>query len=74
MIDIPENVTLEWLGRSVVGVMHELRAIRSDLDMLTRIVIRVDHTVEALREDIRSLWLSQADLRRRIDALEDRQK
>jgi hypothetical protein len=40
--------------------------------MLIRLVTRIDHTLDALREDIRSLWLNQGDLRRRIEVLEER--
>ena len=45
--------------------------MRADMDMLIRSVIRRDHTVDAMREDIKTLWLSQADLGRRIEALEE---
>jgi hypothetical protein len=75
MTDIPDNVTLEWIARHLVEFRDEtrgeLRALRRDVDMLTRIVLRLDSTVDALREDIKSLWLGQGDLRRRIEALEE---
>jgi hypothetical protein len=54
------------------AICDDMRAMRTDIDMLTRIVLRVDHTVDALREDIKSLWLSQGDLRRRLERLEER--
>jgi hypothetical protein len=73
--DLPETVTLEWIARHLVEFRDEtrgeLRALRRDVDMLTRIVLRLDNTVDALREDIKSLWLGQGDLRRRIEALEE---
>ena len=75
MTDIPDSVTNEWLARHLVEFREEtrveLRALRRDVEMLTRIVLRVDSTVDALREDIKSLWLGQGDLRRRIEALEE---
>lgn len=75
MTDLPETVTLEWIARHLVEFRDEtraeLRALRRDVDMLTRIVLRLDSTVDALREDIKSLWLGQGDLRRRIEALEE---
>jgi hypothetical protein len=46
--------------------------MRRDLDMTIRLVTRVDHTLNALREDVRDLWLGQGELRRRIEALEER--
>jgi hypothetical protein len=63
--------SLEFISRQLDRVLDELRTLRRDVDMLTRIVLRVDSTVDALREDIKSLWLGQGDLRRRIEALEE---
>lgn len=71
---IPDNATLEWIVRHLIEfrqeVRDEIRALRRDMDTLSRIVLRLDNTVDALREDIKSLWLSQGDLRLRIEALE----
>jgi hypothetical protein len=73
MTEPPENVTLDWLGRQFTAQRDDLRALRTDMDMLIRLVTRVDHTLDAVREDIRSLWSQHGDLRRRIEALEGRQ-
>lgn len=64
--------TLEFLGQQQERILSELRGLRNDMDMLIRIVTRLDHTVDAMREDIRTLWLSQGDLRRRLEALESK--
>jgi hypothetical protein len=83
MTEIPENVDLHWLARDLVEFRQETRAdvtamraeiaaMRRDLDMTIRLVTRVDHTLNALREDVRDLWLGQGELRRRIEALEER--
>ena len=69
---MPTEPSLEFLGRQMEQVLTETRGMRQDMDMLIRLVTRVDHTVDALREDIRTLWLSQGDLRRRIEALEEK--
>lgn len=66
------EVTLEFLAQQQVRILTELRTLRTDMDMLIRIVTRLDTTVDALREDIRTLWLSQGDLRRRLEALESK--
>ena len=73
MTEPPENVTLDWLGRQFTAQRDDLRALRTDMDMLIRLVTRVDHTLDAVREDIRSLWSQSGDLRRRVEALEGRQ-
>jgi hypothetical protein len=69
---VPTEPSLEFLGRQMEQVLTETRGMRQDMDMLIRLVTRVDHTVDAMREDIRTLWLSQGDLRRRIEALEEK--
>jgi hypothetical protein len=68
--DIPDNVDIKFVSRQLERVLSEMRTLRQDMDMLVRIATRVDHTVDAVREDIRTLWLSQGDLRRRLEALE----
>ena len=74
MTEVPDNVDLNWIARQVVALRDDNRALRADMDMPIRIVTRLDHTVDALREDVRTLWLSQGDLRRRLEALEAAQK
>ncbi len=73
MTELPKNVTLDWLGWQFMAQRDDLRALRTDMDMLIRLVTRVDHTLDAVREDIRSPWSQHGDLRRRIEALEGRQ-
>jgi hypothetical protein len=68
-----DEVSIEFVSRQLDRVLTEMRGLRQDIDMLTRIVLRLDSTVDALREDVKTLWLSQGDLRRRIEALEARQ-
>jgi hypothetical protein len=70
MTEPPENVTLDWLGRQFTAQRDDLRALRTDMDMLIRLVTRVDRTLYAVREDIRSPWSQNGDLRRRIESLE----
>jgi hypothetical protein len=67
-----DEVSIEFVSRQLDRVLTEIRGLRQDIDMLTRIVLRLDSTVDALREDVKTLWLSQGDLRRRIEALEAR--
>src|SRR5271166_2976734 len=74
MSEVPDNVDLNWIARQIVALRDDSRASRADMDMLIRIVTRLDHTVDAFREDVRTLWLNQGDLRRRLEALEAAQK
>jgi hypothetical protein len=68
--DLPDNVTLEWIGRELLGLRADVRSMRTDMDLLIRSVIRLDQSVDAMRADMRDLWLGQGELRRRIEALE----
>jgi predicted RNase H-like nuclease (RuvC/YqgF family) len=84
--ELPENVDLRWLGRTLIGfrdemrdlgreVRHlkdEVRAVRSDLDLLVLRAMRIDTNVTALRDDIQTLFITQGDHRRRIEALEEK--
>jgi hypothetical protein len=59
MTDLPESVSLEWLGRQFLAQRDDLRSLRTDMDMLIRLVTRIDTTLDPVREDIRSLWRDQ---------------
>lgn len=72
MSELPDNVDLRWLGRRLIGLADDVKALRGDMDILTRIIVRLDRNVDAIREDIRTLWGSNRDLRDRIDRLETR--
>jgi hypothetical protein len=71
MTELPDNVTLEWIGRELLSMREDIRTLRRDMDILIRSVIRLDQTVDAMRADVRELWLGQGDLRRRIEVLEE---
>ena len=72
MTDIPESAGLNRIGRRLIALEDDSRALRADMDMLIRIVVRLDNAMNPLREDVRALWASQRGLRRRIEAVEDR--
>jgi hypothetical protein len=38
MTELPENVTLDWLGRQFMAQRDDLRGLRTDMDMLIRLV------------------------------------
>jgi hypothetical protein len=40
--DLPDNVTLEWLGRTAIAVRDDVRSLRDDLDRLIVITRRLD--------------------------------
>jgi hypothetical protein len=84
--DLPDNVDLRWIGRTLIEfrdeirdlgremrhLKDEVRAIRSDLDLLVLRVMRIDANVIALRDDVQTLFMTQGNLRRRVEALEEK--
>ena len=85
MTDIPDNVDLRWIARTLVSLRDEMaslrddvrdlkqevRRIREDLDVLTMRVIRVDANQTALRDDMRRLFEIHRELRGRVEGIEN---
>lgn len=65
-----ERASLEFLSRQSEQMLTEMRGMRQDMDMLIRLTTRVDNTINALRQDVQAFWLSQGELRRRLETLE----
>ena len=62
MTDIPDNVDLNWIARTLLALRDDvrdlkgdLRHVREDVDVVAMRVIRIDASVTALRDDIRDL-------------------
>ena len=62
MSDLPDNVDLAWIGRTLIALRDDvrdlkadLRHVRDDLDVVTMRVIRIDNAFAGLREDLRAL-------------------
>jgi len=86
MNDVPDNVDLQWIARTLVAIRDEqgamraelralkqdVRSIREDLDVLTMRVIRIDGQLQALRDDVQRLFEMHGDLRRRVEAIEQK--
>ena len=77
MTELPDNVDLRWIGRTLldmrdelVGLRTDVRRLREDFDLLVIRVMRIDSAVTALRDDVHTLFAAQRDLRQRVEALE----
>jgi hypothetical protein len=80
----PEIVSLEWLGRTLIGFREEMRGlkievrdlksdlrhVREDLDVATMRVIRIDTNLTALRDDVHTLIDLRRNLRERVETIE----
>ena len=86
MSDIPDNVDLTRIARTLVGqrdglaglradvrdMKADLRSIREDVGVLIMRFIRMDEQMHALPDDLRNVFEAQADLRRRVEDIESR--
>jgi predicted nucleic acid-binding Zn-ribbon protein len=78
MTDAPENVDLQWIGRTLITIQRDMRDIRADLqvtredqrsmraqvDVVVMTLLRVERNMTALGDEMR-------ELRNRINRLED---
>lgn len=63
MPTLPDNVTLEWIGRQLIE-------LRDDVRVMDAILRRVEHSQEADREERRGLFDAIRHVRERVDKLE----
>ena len=77
MTEVPDNVDLNWIARTLIGlrddvrdIKTDLRHVRDDLDVVTMRVIRIDNAVSGLRDQIRALDDLHRELRGRVETLE----
>jgi hypothetical protein len=78
MTELPENIDLQWIGRTLLAVQRDIRDVRTDqqtlhedhramrdqVDVLVMTSLRLERGMASLREDVR-------ELRDRINRLED---
>ncbi len=62
MSDLPDNVDLQWLGRTMIsmradiaGVREELAGVREDMMVMAAVLNRVDATVSRLVPELRAM-------------------
>ena len=70
MVDIPENVSLDWIARYLIALRGDLNSLRSDVEIIAAILRRVDNNQTAFREELRLLFDMHRNLRSRVDTIE----
>ena len=55
MVELPENVTLEWIGQQLIKMQRDLEALRDDAAVEAAILRRVENNQVADRAEWRSL-------------------
>ena len=71
MTELPENVDLQWIGKTLIALQRDVRDMREDqrvmreqVDVVVMTSLRLERGLISLRDDVR-------DLRDRINRLED---
>jgi hypothetical protein len=70
MTDVPDNIELNWIARTLLAMRRDLQSLRTDVDIMAAILRRVDDNQNAFREEARLLFDMHRDLRSRVDAIE----
>lgn len=74
MSDLPDNVDLQWLGRTLIDFRQEtrrdIRALRDDIGVMAAILRRVENNQTSDREEWRGLFDAIRHVRDRVEAVE----
>ena len=70
MTEVPDNVDLNWIARTLVTMRRDTQSLRDDVSVLAAILRRVDNNQVAFREELRALYDLHRDLRARIETIE----
>jgi len=68
--EVPDNVDLNWIARTLVTMRRDTQSLRDDVSVLVAILRRVDNNQAAFREELRALYDLHRDLRARIETIE----
>jgi hypothetical protein len=68
--EVPDNVDLNWIARTLVAMRRDTQSLRDDVSVLAAILRRVDNNQAAFREELRALYELNRDLRARIETIE----
>jgi predicted nucleic acid-binding Zn-ribbon protein len=63
---------LQALSRDFLGLRDETQGLRDQTGVLVASLLRVERNLSAVRQDIRVLFDADRDLRRRVEAHEER--
>ena len=71
MSDLPENVTLEWLGRNILDLRRDVRSLKDDMSVVVAIMTRLNNAQSNHHGEIHALFDLHRELRRRVENLEE---
>ena len=73
MSDLPENVTLEWLGRNILDLRRDVRSLKDDMSVVVAIMTRLNNAQSNHHSEMQALFDLHRELRKRVEKVEDAQ-
>jgi hypothetical protein len=61
VVILPEEITLEFIGRELERLSNEVAGLKDQITVLTAVTRRLDDTVIALTDEVRGLVRSRPD-------------
>jgi uncharacterized protein (DUF3084 family) len=68
--DMPDNVDLNWVARTLLAIQREVRSLRDDVTVASAILNRIDSNQTSFVEELRAMRTQQERVRKRIESLE----
>lgn len=68
--DMPDNVDLNWVARTLLAIQREVRSLRDDVTVVSAILNRIDSNQTSFVEELRAMRTQQERVRKRIESLE----
>lgn len=68
--DMPDNVDLNWVARTLLAIQREIRSLRDDVTVVSAILNRIDSNQTSFVEELRAMRIQQERVRKRIESLE----
>lgn len=68
--DMPDNVDLNWVARTLLAIQREVRSLRDDVTVVSAILNRIDNNQTSFVEELRAMRIQQERVRKRIESLE----
>ena len=72
MAEIPDNVDLQWIARTLAAMQDDMRSVKDQLFVQSGILMRLEHRDRTADGDAATLSMEIQRLRRRVEALEEK--
>jgi hypothetical protein len=69
--DMPDNVDLNWIARTLLAIQREVHSLRDDVTVASAILNRIDSNQTSFVEELRAMRTQQERVRKRVENLEN---